>query len=107
MGLAAFDTLSVANKLKEEYGVPEKQAQGIAHVMNENFVGNLATHEDLRQVREDLIGEIGRIEDKLTGEIVQLEERVIMKMTIRLGGLILATFTFFEVLNRVFPVVSP
>ena len=88
MGLAAFDTLSVADKLQNEYDVPEKQARGIASVMNESFVGNVATKEDLAQTEQKLTGEIEDVrkdmrhmEEKLSGEIAHVEEKLSGQIT--------------------------
>lgn len=133
MPMAAFDTLGVARRLQEEFGMPDKQAEGVAVVLHDNFVGNVATKDDLARTEQKLGAEITRVEDKLTAKIDHveetltgkidgldtkidhveetltdkieaLEERVILKMTVRLGGIIVAILAFFEILNRVFPI---
>jgi len=91
MVTAVFDTMSIAKRLQAEFGVPEKQAEGIATVLHENFVGNVATKDDIAQVRTDM---------------ENLEERLVMKMTLRLGGIMLGALAFFEVLNRAFPITG-
>jgi len=124
MPMAAFDTLGVAKRLHEEFGVPDKQAEGISVVLHENFVGNVATKDDLARVDEKLTGKIEALDEKLTGkiealdekltgkieaqgqELGKLEERITMKITIRLGGLIIGALGFFEVLNRAFPITG-
>ena len=105
MPMAAFDTISVAKRLENDFDMPQKQAEGVALVLHENFVGNVATKEDLKTQSRELSGKIGALEDKIEA----LEEKITMKMTIRLGGLIIGIFVFFETLNRIFPigVVSP
>ena len=95
MGESAFDTLRVAKELEETYGFQTKQAEGTAVMMHRHLVGNVATKDDL-----------GRAVNDLTGKIDVLEERVILKMTVRLGGIMVAIFAFFEVLNRVFPIAG-
>ena len=86
-----MDTISVAKRLQEDFGMPEKQAEGVAVVMHENFVGNVATKDDIEQIQKD---------------IENLEERLVMKMTLRLGGIMLGALAFFEVMNRAFPITG-
>ena len=103
MPMAAFDTISVAKRLENDFDMPQKQAEGVALVLHENFVGNVATKEDIALVRKDVEGLATK------KELEALEEKITMKMTIRLGGLIIGIFVFFETLNRIFPIgsVSP
>jgi len=70
MPIAASDSLGVADRLERDFGVPETQARGIAHVLHENIVGYVVTKDDITAVRKDLV----RIEEKLTDEITRLEE---------------------------------
>ena len=96
MAEPAFDTLSIANELEKDYGFEPRQAQGTATMMHRHLVGNVATKGDIALVRKDV--------EALDKKIGALEEKITMKMTIRLGGLIIGVFVFFEAFNRVFPI---
>ena len=83
MPMAAFDTISVAKRLQEEFGMPEKQAEGVAVVLHENFVGNVATKEDLRRGVKELTGQIKGLDDKIdalgrevNGQIKGLDDKI-------------------------------
>ncbi|WP_419738649.1 hypothetical protein [Ruegeria sp.] len=80
MPMAAFDTMSVARRLQKEFGMPEKQAEGVAVVLHENFVGNVATKEDLAQAKQVLGADIQRVEDTLTAKIDHVEETLTAKI---------------------------
>jgi len=67
MPIAAFDTMGVADRLSRDFDVPEKQARGIAQVLHENFVGNVATKDDIAAIRKDS----GNLDEKLTGEHIR------------------------------------
>ncbi len=53
MPMAAFDTMSVAKRLQDDFEMPQKQAEGVALVLHENFVGNVATKEDVKGLKDD------------------------------------------------------
>jgi len=83
MPIAAFDTMGVADRLSRDFDVPEKQARGIARVLHENFVGNVATKDDIAAIRKDsrhldekLAEKIDRVEERLTGEIRRVDGRI-------------------------------
>jgi len=83
MPIAAFDTMGVADRLSRDFDVPEKQARGIARVLHENFVGNVATKDDIAAIRKDsrhldekLTEKIDRVEERLTGEIRRVDGRI-------------------------------
>jgi len=94
MPIAAFDTMGVAERLSGEFDFPDKQARGIARVMHDSFVSDVATKEDIAAIRKDsrnleekLGGEIARFDQKidhmaerLIGKIEQLEERLTGKI---------------------------
>ena len=122
MAEPAFDTLTIAKELERDYGFDARQAEGAATMIHRHLVGNVATRNDLMVMREALDADFEKIdrrfetvekrledlEGKIDGlatkdELSVLEERIAMKMTIRLGGLIVGTLLFFEVLNRFFP----
>ena len=100
MPMASFDTISVAKRLEEEFAMPRQQAEGVAVVMHENLVGNLATKDDVQALNDKIDTSVTALKDDMKA----LEERVILKMTVRTGTLIVGGLLFFEVLNRVFPI---
>ncbi|MBK6402090.1 MAG: DUF1640 domain-containing protein [Rhodocyclaceae bacterium] len=74
MSAMTFDTLKFANRLKSA-GVPSAQAEAEAEALAEVFDANLkelATREDIK-----------RLETGFDGKLIQLEQR----MTIKLGTL--------------------
>lgn len=75
-----MDTISVAKRLQEDFGMPEKQAEGVAVVMHENFVGNVATKDDVKTLN-DKMATLATKEDvtKLATDL---------KWIIRIGGVI-------------------
>ena len=83
MGQPAFDTLNIAKELERDFGFEQKQAEGAAVMIHRHLVGNVATKDDIKDVRKDiqhveekLTGEITRVEEKLTGEITRVEEKL-------------------------------
>ena len=78
----------------------------------------VALDEKIEAQGRELSGKIVALDEKIGAqdgkiatlatkeEMVQLEDRVIMKMTIRLGGIMIGALAFFEVLNRVFPIAG-
>ena len=100
MPMASFDTISVAKRLEKEFAMPRQQAEGVAVVMHENLVGNLATKDDVQALNDKIDTSVTALKDDMKA----LEERVILKMTVRTGTLVVGGLLFFEVLNRVFPI---
>jgi hypothetical protein len=68
----AFDTLKLARKL-ESAGMPSKQAQDTSAALSETYtewlsLGNVATREDVHEVKKEIGGirvEIGKLETKI------------------------------------------
>lgn len=94
----SFDTLQYAKKLKE-VGVPERQAEVQAEAMKhqsdsvQEFIEqNLATKDDLM-----------RMEERLNNRITETNNRIAemgYKMTIRLGGMLVAGIIVLGVLIK-------
>ena len=108
MAEPAFDTLKIARELEHDYGFDAKQAEGAATMLHRHLVGNVATKDDIKGLEDKIKGLDDKIEAQGHGfadQIKALEERVILKMTVRFGGVMVAILAFFEVLNRVFPIV--
>ena len=97
MGQPAFDTLNIAKELERDFGFEQKQAEGAAVMIHRHLVGNVATKDDIKDVRKD----IQHVEEKLSGEIKLMGR----DMTIRLGGLVVGVIVIFETLNRFFPIM--
>ncbi|WP_432743369.1 DUF1640 domain-containing protein [Methylobacter sp. G7] len=78
MAAITFDTLKYANKLKAagaESRIAEAEAEALAEVFELNLK-EVATREDLKQMED-------RLNERLDTRLLQLEQRMIIK----LGGL--------------------
>ena len=78
MAAITFDTLKYANKLKAAGAasrIAEAEAEALAEVFELNLK-DVATREDLKQMEE-------RLNERLDARLLQLEQRMIIK----LGGL--------------------
>ena len=78
MAAITFDTLKYANRLKAagaESRIAEAEAEALAEVFELNLK-EVATREDLKQMEE-------RLNERLDTRLLQLEQRMIIK----LGGL--------------------
>ena len=73
-----FDTLAYAQKLKKA-GVPEEQASAHAETLAEIMDERVATKQDLQN----------------------LEERLTMKLTIRMGSMLAATIAILATLIKI------
>ena len=107
MPMAAFDTISVAKRLQGEFEMPQKQAEGVALVLHENFVGNVATKEDVKALKDDMkalkddMKELAT-KDELRAEIAEVRVEIAQaanKTIYALGGLIGVLF----VIDRLLP----
>ncbi len=125
MGLPAFDTLKVANRLKA-VGVPSAQAEAEAEVLSEVFEVNLkelTTKEDLRAAKEELRREIGDLRkdmdakheslrkdmdakhESLRKDMVAMETRfdakldkLALQLITRLGALVVGSLTVLSII---------
>jgi len=78
MAAITFDTLKYANRLKAagaEPHIAEAEAEALAEVFELNL-NEVATREDLKHMEE-------RLNERLEARLIQLEQRMIIK----LGGL--------------------
>ena len=88
MSAVAFDTLKFVETLKAS-GVPEKQAKAQAVALSEAVDINLASKQDIKDVKgeiKDVKGEIKSVRTELKRDMKELESRLVIK----LGGLIVA-----------------
>ena len=58
MAEPAFDTLTIAKELEQNYGFEAKQAEGAAVMIHRHLVGNVATKDDLRRLEETLVAKL-------------------------------------------------
>ncbi len=58
LAVHAYDTLSIARNLEQDYAFDKRQAEGIARTIHEHLVANVATKDDLEKLAAELRGEI-------------------------------------------------
>ena len=75
--MAMFDTLKASQRLRDEGGFNEPQAQAIAGVLAEEFAPRLAMKEDL-----------DRLEERLDERLEHLEERLKHYVNVRVGAMV-------------------
>jgi succinate dehydrogenase/fumarate reductase flavoprotein subunit len=98
MTTVPFDTLELARKL-EAAGFPSKQAQDTAAALASVMAADLATKQDIRELRAEL--DRLRMElDRLRVELDSKIELVKRDLTIRLGGMIAAAVAIIVALDR-------
>ena len=68
MAEPAFDTLTIAKELEHDYGYEQKQAEGVATIIYRHLVGNVATKDDLRHVKDAL-------EEKIEVQSARIQNR--------------------------------
>ena len=103
--MATFDTLRASQRLRDEGGFGEQQAQAIAGVLAEDVVPHLVSKDDLDRFEARLLGRLdqmdgrfeqiaGRFEqldgrfEQLDGRFEQLEERLKHYVNVRVGAMI-------------------
>ena len=110
MSATTFDTLTYAKKLREA-GFTEQQAEAQAEALKAVVDDNLATKRDIELVRSDpkeselrrnheialVRSDLKELEARITHEMKHMESRI----TIRLGGMIVAAVVVLAVLIRV------
>lgn len=100
----AFDTLKAARRLQEEGGFDERQARGIVATFSEGMFDNLATKQDLNELRQELKAEIGSVRNEhhsFRAEMKASLENLEQRMTIKLGAMIIAAAGFITVLDKI------
>lgn len=84
-----IDTLKASNRLKAA-GFNETQAGELVETFAEGMLDNLATRADIAELRTELRHEMHSVEQR---------------MTIRMGGMIVAAVGFLVMIDRLFPVL--
>ena len=83
MSNLAFDTHKFVKDLTRN-GMPDKQAEVLADHYASLLTDRLATKEDLFGLRKELDNKIESLRTELKGDMNNLEERVMNKLTIRI-----------------------
>ena len=78
-----FDSLGFAQELTK-VDFPPQQAEMLASLIRDHVVGNTARKEDLLNTENRLIEKVDRVEERITSELRQLEQ----KITIKLGSML-------------------
>ena len=76
MAQVAFDTLSAAKRLEEDFEFSAKQAEGAAKLVYDHVVGNVATKGDLDQAVNALQKDMTALNDKIDTSVKALEEKM-------------------------------
>ncbi len=114
----AYDTLSIARNLENNYEFDKKQAEGIARTIHEHLVSNVATREDLEKLgielrgemaelrgeMAELRGEMAELRGELRGEMVKVNSRIddlSKTMTIRTGAMIVTAVGLLAALQAI------
>jgi hypothetical protein len=98
MSALTIDTLAVSQLLRKR-GFNEEQATGVVEALREIDASQLATKADIREVE----ARIERVEGRLEAKIETLE----LRMTIKLGGLIIAATGVILAAVRYLPAGHP
>lgn len=80
MAQEAFDTLSVAQRLEEEFEFSPKQAEGTARLVYEHLTGSAATKEDVKTLNDKIDTSVKTLNDKIgevRDDVVAVREEVI------------------------------
>ncbi len=93
LAMHAYDTLSIARNLEQDYEFDKKQAEGIARAIHEHLVANVATKDDLGKLSIELNGRI----DNLEGKIDSLGKA----LTFRMGAMVTAGIGLLAALQAV------
>lgn len=95
----AFDTLRFAERL-EKTGMTREQASEVSKAFGDYIQEKLATKtdmmllkEDLQQIKSELKSDISILKAELKSDMCILQERLTHKLTIRLGGMLVASIT--------------
>ena len=89
--MATFDTLRASQRLRDEGGFGEQQAQAIASVLAEDVVPHLVSKDDLDRFEARLLGRLEQIDgrfEQIAGRFEQLEERLKHYVNVRVGAMI-------------------
>lgn len=92
-----FDSLGFAQALRKVAFSPE-QAETFASLVRDHVVGNTVRKDDLMEAESRLNDKIDRVQERITSELKQLEQR----MTIRLGTMIAGAVAIIVAVQKLF-----
>jgi hypothetical protein len=78
-----FDSLGFAQELRK-VAFSSEQAETFASLIRDHVVGNTVRKDDLADAESRLNEKIDRVQERITSELKQLEQR----MTIKLGSML-------------------
>ena len=76
LGVHAYDTLSIARNLQEDFSFNEKQAEGIARTIHQHLVRNVATKDDLANLGTELRAEMSELRAEVRGEMSKVRGEI-------------------------------
>jgi len=97
-----FDTLAYANKLKNagmEHKLAETQAEVQAELLASLMDDQLATKQDIKDLRKEVHSEIKGIRHEMIAELLAMESRLLVKLggiTVTGIGLLATLFTILH-----------
>lgn len=103
MSGASFDTLKFTETLRDA-GIPETHAKAISIALrNAHDTAEIATKSDLRELAQELRGEMHLLRADLRSDIQRLDakvDRLEPQLTVRLGGLVVVALGAFTALSK-------
>ncbi len=91
MSATTFDTLMYAKKLQQA-GFTVQQAEIQAETLKEIIEDNLASKQDIHNLHKDMLD--------IRKDMQQMEERLVYKLTIRLGLMLAASITLIAAIVK-------
>jgi hypothetical protein len=76
MSAAPFDTLKLARALRDKAGFTQEHAEAAADALAEVVVDQVATRQDIIELRTELRAEIAELRTELRAEIAELRSEV-------------------------------
>lgn len=98
-------------EILETVGFTREQAEQSIKVLIEVMEQNLASSQDLKDLKQELIGEISKLDQKVTTEASKLDQKITnisyemknleARMTIKLGSLMVLAIGIVTALNKI------
>lgn len=84
MTAARFDTLKLTKALREKARFTQEQAEGLTEALSDSFEEQIATKQDIADLRSDLKGDIASLKrqiDQLDGKFTAKVDQLDVKYT--------------------------
>ena len=111
MTAAPFDTLKLTKAHREKAHFTQEQAEGLTESPSDSFEEQIATKQDIVELRSELKGEIAtlkhgieQLDARFTAKFDQLEakfEPLELRLTIKLGTIVAAIVTVAMLIIKV------